>query len=736
MANRTPGIYNELFGQLPIPERLEPENIAAMLSEYAASSENASKRADKATAKRAAPIDISAGSRKTGNSADIGAGRRTSPVYRSVASIAACAALALGVVGYLNSGRAPLPEENPNPGGAYASDYNDVHKTFAKYYVDDEDKRTLDSAIEDIEHSYNGNEMDPSQVNEPSQDTPAETEAVSPAETTAPDTSSTDVQTQTPPPEETEPADTPATPPAQEDDGPVTVEDGLPIPPNDAVVDTSDTAFGNGFMLRQDGNILRIITTVNGITAYTDNIFPSYEGFSSKTLAGFYADGSKAIAVYSVVTGETPAVESQPRDGVVGGLLDSLYGPEEAPVEKPRSAVEVCIYDIADGLAYLGSDTVQGGSLINMNYVNGALYLVTAYDDYRTEPIAGVDDLENYVPTYTVNGNKFYVSASDIMIPDYISNTDYTVISGITADGAVSVKAVLGYEGRVVMKNGAVYLFSYDNSAGTDLTSVRVFSLAGGNVIYAGYTDIEGVALGGDGIASFGDAVVVTAIRKSEGAYITSLGVYDGTMNFISGFDYPAALTSAKRVGSKIILSGIGGKCVADLSNLSVPSVTEGEPAKNPAEGLLSFNGGYVTLTKNASGQIELSKLADDGSGGLVLISKTLVCAENGADSKALENNGILFVSGDTVGVPYGFFDGLDYCYRYAIYRETPEGFALIGETEVHETDKTFEYGEAILNGGVLYIMSDGRVSAAVVGNSLAVISSADIVEGSHSAHR
>lgn len=736
MAKRGQSIYNELFDQLPIPERLEPRNIAAMLDEKMAQGAMNSKTAD-----RVVPVGASAKQRKSDRETiDISAGRRTSAAYRSIASVAACAALVLGVVGYMRTDSAPVPDTDDKSGGAYASDYGDIHKTFAKYYVDDGDKRTLDGALQDIEHSYNDNENDTSN----SAQAPAQTQET----TEAAESSGTTESAQTDAPQTTErpgqaPTDTAPDADGQggsetidENNEPTVISDDLPIPENDAIVNNSDTAFGSGFMLRRDGNILRIITSVNGEINYTDNIFPSYDGFSTKSLAGFYADGNKAVAVYTVMTtaGSAPSSEES-RDGVVGELLDSLYGPPITESGVKRSEVEVCVYDIVDGNAYLTNDTVQSGTLIDMNYSNGAVYLVTAYDDYRGDPIASVDDLENYVPAYTVNGEKFYVSASDIMLPDYISNTDYTVISGITVDGAVSVKAVLGYEGRVIVNNGAVYLFSYDSVNGTDLTSVRVFSLAGGNVIYAGFTDIEGVALGGDGISSIGDSIAVTVIKKSDGAYITSFGIYDATMNFISGADFPSALTAAERIGQKLVLSGAKYKCVVDLTNISIPVVSEGEPAKNPAEGLLQFNGGYVTLTKNSSGQIELSKLVKDESGNLKLMHKTVVTAESNSTSKALKNNGVMFINGDVVGLPYGYFDGLDYCYRYAIFKETAEGFVLVGETEIHETDEAFEYENAILNSGVLYIMSEGRVSAAVVGDSLAVISTADIIEGAHSAH-
>ena len=691
MANKVSNPYIELFEQLPVPERLEPENIAAMLKERAAlgaAPEKLEKIKPAKAEKPAAERNITVSSSK----------RKTTVAYRSIASIAACAALALGIVGYLNVGNSEIPSEVVPDSGDYASDYGDVHKKFEKFYIDNADRTTLDSAIEDIERSYNDAQNESSVGGQINDDDPIVTADDKNDEVIPP------IADDNPPPA-SEPDDEPL-PPVENTE---TVDDGLPLPENEAESDNSDIAFGEGFILIRDSNMIRVINNFNGALTYSDNIFPQFEEMTTKTLAGFYADGTKAVAVYSVVYGDSSS---------------------------NRSAVEVCVYDIFDGKAQQLSVTVQDGSLIDMNFANGALYLVTVYNDYRVAPIIGVEDLESYVPSYTLNGVKCYVQPSDIMIPDYLTTTDYTVISGIRTDGAVSVKAVLGYEGRVLVRNGAVYLFGYDDDAGSaGKTYVRVFSLSGGNVLYAGRADIDGIALGGDGISTFGSAIAVATVKNPEDGYVTVLGVYDGTMNPISMTKIPGALTTAKRSGDCIYFTEAKESCGIDLSDPAKPAIVESAPAKDPAKGLVEFNGGYVTLTKAADGSLQLAKLIKNEAGTLELIGKTVISTESGVVSKALENNGLLLISGDIVGLPYGYYDGLDYCYRYALYRETDGSFAEIGSIECHETDPIFENEKAILNNGVLYIFSKGRVYSTVVGSSLSVVSKADIVESSYSGH-
>lgn len=723
MANKANNIYTELFESIPIPSRLEPENIAAMLDERmgvkTVRAEEVPGKQTKAE-KTVRAVEEAASERRIEVSA--GGKRRTSSLYRTVAAMAACAALAIGVIGYMGIGDTALPSEDTPDGGAYASDYNDVHKTFEQYYVDTTGKKTLDSAIKDIEHSYNENDNE-SQSAQPSN--PTVTDAPEPAEPLVSSDASEPAVPDEPKPPVSEP-DEPKTPAVTPNE---TVDDTVLLPSSDAVYDNSDIVFGDGFILRKEQNTVRIIVTSAGSLDYTGNIFPIYEEMTSKTLAGLYADGSRVIAVYSVARNGAPYANDP-----VNGLIDSLYG---SPSE-PRSSVEVCVYNIQDGAAYPVSVTSQSGSLVDMTYASGSLYLVTAYNDYRVAPIIGVEDLESYVPSYTVNGEKRYIQASDIMIPDYISTTDYTVISGISLDGNVSMKAVLGYEGRVILRDGAVYLFGYDSSVLGDRTSVRVFSLSGGNVSYARCVYIDGVALGGDGISCFGNAIAVAAIEHVNDSYVTNLGVYDGTdgtMNMISRAVIPGALTTAEKVDSRLYLSGAQRRYGIDLSNPSKPFEITEEPKPDPAKGLVGFDGGYVTLTKASDGSLQLAKIIKNASGELRLEYKTTVCDEPSCVSKALENNGLLFVSGNIVGLPYGYYDGYDYCYRYALYRAANGSFSPMGEIEFHETDDVYEFGKSILNGGVLYIFSDGRISSAVVGDSLTLVDSAQIVESAYSGH-
>ena len=119
----------------------------------------------------------------------------------------------------------------------------------------------------------------------------------------------------------------------------------------------------------------------------------------------------------------------------------------------------------------------------------------------------------------------------------------------------------------------------------------------------------------------------------------------------------------------------------------------------------VSFDDGYLTLGKDSSGNLTPSKIKADANGELSTAAKVVVCTED-ATSCAIGDNSVMYVDAENgyVGVPYGFFDGYDYCYRYGMYKLEGSTFRLVGQIESHEVDEAFEMTRSKLSGGILYI--------------------------------
>lgn len=716
-------IYSEMFESLSIPERLSPENIAAMLETNAAAVKNRAAISLSSASDRNERDGVSStSSKKTGT-------RRVSSYYRTIVSLAACAAMVFGVVRYFDNSGIPSTDDAA-AGSTYASDYDELHKTFRKYYVDDEEKKTLDSAMTQIEHSYNDSEND-----NVSDDVDSAEPSVSGNESG---------------PEETTP-NVPDSSVSPEEQGSQSVQPNgegvmLPAPAGEKVPENTIIS-GNKIFVR-DKNDVKVILTDNGNMEYVGNISPQCGMFETKTLEQIIPVGDRIALVYSVVNDEPVSIPVFDGGSTVDELMSSIYA-DSVETNTTHSA-EVAVYDIySDGKIVLASDFIQSGEFIGVTFNGGYVYVATDYDNYRHTPLIGVDDLDSYVPSYTVNGEKLYIQAENILIPGYVSTTDYTVVSGIAAcepSIPISVQAVLGSEGKVIITESAAYIFGYSNSSGFDQTVCEMLGFASGAVSYRGSVSVDGVALS-NGIHEDSGVILVTTIKSSDTGYVTSVYALDSGMSVLSKIEFPAIMSDVSFDGSRVYLTSSAGSYAADFTSAAAPELISYEDNINIMSGAVEFGDGYVTLAKDDGGNLVLSKLITGDNGELSTQARVVVCPEGATSSGmtaqnvsslALGDNSVMYVDPENgyVGVPYGFFDGYDYCYRYALYRLAGSSFELVGQIESHEVDDAFEIGRSILSDGILYITSEGRIYAAMVGeSSLSVISSAEIIESSYSGH-
>ncbi len=716
--NARNNIYSELFSSLPVPERLSPENIKLML-DTAASAERAYKRSE-ITVSTAAPKTESY---KLGKDKSRRPARKITAAYRVVASLAACAVLAFGVVRYLDAGSA-LDADSGVKGSAYAGDYDRLHRIFRTYYVDDSDKKTLDSAIAEIEHSYDEAQGNHSSSSE---DVPAVPDVPAPSvgDTTVPGQNETDV------------------PPLPSDNiAPDTSGYEVDLPEMFGAAEPDNVIVAGRYIFVRDGSTIKVISTSGGKLEYIGDAVPDTGIFETKVLEEAYAVGDKLCAVYSVVNEEPLSVPAYNEEGsIVDGIVNGIYSDSVETVK--TKSVEVVIYEVTSYGIATSMVTSQNGTLIDVKESGGYVYVITDYDDYRRAPLIGVDDLESYVPSYTVNGIKQFIRPENILVPEYISTTDYTVISGIavgTPGSPVLVQAVLGSEGKVIATDKSVYVFGYSDGMGIEQTLCERLSLEFGSARFVGSTSIQGIAVNG-GIYENDGFLFVTTLRNTDNGYVTRVSALgdnaDGGLSLISYVDFPVAVNQVSFEGSKVFLTNGIDNYAADFTNPASPFQIDYGINVDVTSGLVPFGDGYVTLTRTSTGGIKLEKIVLGQDGALTRVAGIVVCEESTV-SKAIGDNSIMYTDpiNGYVGVPYGYFDGYDYCYKYELFRLTSDGFVSAGSIESHETEDAFEFGRARLAGGMLYIFSEGRIYSTALGEgTLSVVSSADLIESSYSGH-
>ena len=151
-----------------------------------------------------------------------------------------------------------------------------------------------------------------------------------------------------------------------------------------------------------------------------------------------------------------------------------------------------------------------------------------------------------------------------------------------------------------------------------------------------------------------------------------------------------------------------------------------------------SGDGTGFYLRKNIDSTIELVLCSVDSRGVISQISSVEV-EENPGTSTALNDAGVLFTDASLkiVGVPYSYYDGYDYCYKYIVFSYENNVLSKIGSFETHEIDNKFEYGRAVYTGESLCVISPGRITSAHVDRSgVSVVSEADtIANGYTSSH-
>lgn len=708
-------IYAELLNSLPVPERLSPSNIAAMLE---ANSSAAVKRSEINVGSASSEIKAAPAVRSRYGG--------FTTVYRSVAAVAACAVLGLGVVRYVGLGAATSVGSDIK-GSAYADNYDELHKTFTKYYVDDSGKKTLDSAMAEIEHSYTDGKSD--SVSEKPETPGNHQNSVQP------------------------PADVPADPVVPDDnthspdgntasEAPVQNNGGVRLPAMFGETVPDNVLLSGSRIYVRDGDRIKVILTSRGQMEYIGDAVPESGIFETKTLEKMFAIGEKLVAVYSVVNEEPVSVPaSEAGNSVVGELVNGIYSDNGETVK--TVSVEAVVYETAFGNGIVSTQVIsQSGTLVDAKESDGYVYIVANYNDYRHSPIIGVDDLDNYVPSYFVNGIKSYIRPENILIPGYVSTTDYTVITGVAVADAgmpVLVQAVLGSEGKAIVTDKSVYVFGYSDIDGAQKTVCERLSLSFGTAHFVGSASVEGVAVSG-GISQRNNSVLITTLKNTDAGYVTSVSALvddpDSGMALVSHVDFPDALKNVSFDGGKVYLSNSSKGCAADFTDPSAPLQIEYSDDVDITSGLVKFGDGYITLTEE-DGIIWLEKIKASDSGGFNLEAAIRIDA-NGkkADSKALLDNSVMYADAINgyVGVPYGFFDGFDYCYRYELFKLDGGNFKSIGRIESHEVEEAFEFGRAKLAGGILYVISDGRIYSTAIGQeSVTEIDSVDLIESSYS---
>lgn len=471
--------------------------------------------------------------------------------------------------------------------------------------------------------------------------------------------------------------------------------------------------------------------TTNGTTTGSAPAVTTLEGAGNTTTGSSAASsgaGSSASASAADSSASSPAVA----DTIIGSSLCYM----------PRYDVMVEIYDITDKTKpTVVNSYMQNGGYVSSRMVDSILYLVTNYNNYQMPATA--DDVDRYVPYYTLGTKKCYLSPADISVPSKIENSSYTILAGLDVTAAsplVSTKAVIGYSGQIYASQDNIYITGFSYSNNKTYTTLARFSIKSGKIAQeaAGYVS--------------GQIINQFAMDESNGYFRIATTTYDGTDadTYSSVYVLDLALKEVGKVSKLAPGETIqsvrfeGGKVYVvtfkqtdplfeiDLSNPKKPVVLSDLKINGYSTYLQQFKEGLLLgfgQDADENGNVLALKLAmfTTGAGGNVTLQNTINLHENftNAYSPALYSHKAILISGEknVIGIPTQYFDGISYVNEYFLFSyDEKTGFAKKGVLQYMEGDPKYTFERGLFIDNVLYAVSPGRIVAATL-DTMKVIS-------------
>lgn len=668
---------NELIDEVEVPDELSPENIALMLKAKTTQSKMETEH-----------INI--------KSVPSVHAQRLRIIKMTAASVAACAVIGTGLIAYNshNESKIGTIDETIEYNAISPNDYDDLYSIYTGIYF---------SADPEQEDKDNAPEADKNDENVP---------AISDAPT--------------------EPEDTLSELSAYDFQG---AAKGLA---NDADIVKTD---GTNLYCISDGKLYIVsLDTMEIVSVIENKLSPPVE---------LYIDGDRLILVskenaeIQIVESSSSSSEITTSDSVVPAAGSDTLSTDEKNADPNRTEsvsranVAVDIYDLKDkSNPKLTTSYKQNGKYTSSKLVDGVLYLVSDYSDYRTAPLSDGASLDSFVPAYSLNGNRQFVAPEDIMVPANANSTDYTVVSAIGCNfdaPEVTVKAVLGTSRNVYCSADTLYTVGVGkSSSGVDYSIITSFDLSEGTgITYKASSSVAGRVISKYSMNEYnGNFRIATEITDENGTS-TSVYVLDSELKVINS---AGALLAGQTVSAvrfedtfaSLFTNDDTPALVLDLA--SYPPV-QSQSLANTSAYLYGYSDTKLCGIDKKADENGLTLTMYDADNGLMLNSIDFAEDIGKVNSKALTDRRAVLIDSGMVGVPvYSYSEfGVNNLY-YVFSYDDEAGFTLKGKIEYVELDDNAVFERAAVNEDMLYIFSEKKVVSVRLGD-FKVAGSADLAD-------
>lgn len=668
---------NELIDEVEVPDELSPENIALMLKAKTTQSKMETEH-----------INI--------KSVPSVHAQRLRIIKMTAASVAACAVIGTGLIAYNshNESKIGTIDETIEYNAISPNDYDDLYSIYTGIYF---------SADPEQEDKDNAPEADKNDENVP---------AISNAPT--------------------EPEDTLSELSAYDFQG---AAKGLA---NDADIVKTD---GTNLYCISDGKLYIVsLDTMEIVSVIENKLSPPVE---------LYIDGDRLILVskeneeIQIVESSSSSSEITTSDSVVPAAGSDTLSTDEKNADPNRTEsvsranVAVDIYDLKDkSNPKLTTSYKQNGKYTSSKLVDGVLYLVSDYSDYRTAPLSDGASLDSFVPAYSLNGNRQFVAPEDIMVPANANSTDYTVVSAIGCNSdtpEVTVKAVLGTSRNVYCSADTLYTVGVGkSSSGVDYSIITSFDLSEGTgITYKASSSVAGRVISKYSMNEYNGNFRIATETSDENGTSTSVYVLDSELKVINS---AGALLAGQTVSAvrfedtfaSLFTNDDTPALVLDLA--SYPPV-QSQSLANTSAYLYGYLDTKLCGIDKKADENGLTLTMYDADNGLMLNSIDFAEDIGEVNSKALTDRRAVLIDSGMVGVPvYSYSEfGVNNLY-YVFSYDDEAGFTLKGKIEYVELDDSAVFERAAVNGDMLYIFSEKKVVSVRLGD-FKVTGSADLAD-------
>lgn len=436
-----------------------------------------------------------------------------------------------------------------------------------------------------------------------------------------------------------------------------------------------------------------------------------------------YVVSKDNMAVKQEITTENPPFEMYVRGNSLVLVSEEKASGDKSEDGRDHTNVVIDIYTISsDSLTHIKTYKQNGEYNSARIDDNGVLYLVTGYSNYRGAPLDENADLDNYVPGYYIDGEKHYVAAEDITVPQGANNTDYTIISSVKCSEPVniSVKAVLGSNANAFCSDDTLYVAFSGTKDGKSYTAVTSFAISESGLSYRASGTVEGELISRYSMAeSEGGFRIACRSFDENGMAVTDIYTLDSSLAVISkaeGLLPGVIIGSVKFDGNYASLienNRTDASLVVDLDQSAPVENAETKCFIAPyvsklSDGLMAGitacedeNGGYNGL------RLELYS-ADSGE----KISETVFARFPKVQSPALSDKKAMLIDTNNkiVGIPVSSVNEFGVKNQYFVFGYDENGFTQKGAFEYNDIDDSYTFERAVVTDGVLYIIGSGRM--------------------------